>query len=65
MIRACDRCSMVREINFKPPFVVSHGPCLNCWPIMLRQSSMTEEEIETFMKELKEKEDQDENDRGD
>lgn len=54
MIRACDRCSAVKEVNLiYYPECVSHGPCLHCMPIMLRQSSLTEDEIEETMEKYK------------
>jgi hypothetical protein len=54
MIRACDRCSVVREVNLKYyPKCVSHGPCLRCLPIFLRKSGMEEKEIEEYMEKYK------------
>ena len=57
MIRACDRCSVVREVDLKYyPECVSHGPCLDCLPIFLRNSGFPEKEINKFVEKYRKKE---------
>jgi hypothetical protein len=46
-------CQTVSKVNLKPPHSLSHGICLECMPGYLRQSKMTEEEINDFMKKYK------------
>ena len=64
MISLCMMCNVVDKVELsRPPLTLSHGLCIDCMPKYLRQSEMTEEEIENFMKEYKGRTEDDDNGR--
>lgn len=56
MITLCMICQSVTNVDFKVRCGLSHGLCYDCIPGYLRQSELTEEEIETIMNKYKENE---------